>query len=79
DIKEAVAAGAWAVGVIKGSSELGMTEQQVNQCGPDELADKMEAVAKRFKSVGADYVIDSIGELDKLIPKINLRLAQKER
>ncbi|HZG83118.1 MAG TPA: phosphonoacetaldehyde hydrolase [Brevibacillus sp.] len=79
DVKEAVAAGAWAVGVIKGSSELGMTEQEVLACDPDELADRMEAVAKRFKDVGADYVIESIGELDSLIPKINLRLAQKER
>lgn len=79
DIKEAVAAGAWAVGVIKGGSELGMTEKEVLDCDPDLLADRMEAVAKRFKAVGADYVIDTIGELDSLIPKINLRLAQKER
>jgi phosphonoacetaldehyde hydrolase len=35
----------------------------------------MEVVAKRFKAAGAHYVIDSVGELDKLIPKINLRLA----
>lgn len=79
DIREAVNAGAWAVGVIKGSSELGMTEKEVLECDPDLLADRMEAVAKRFKEAGADYVIDSIGELDTLIPKINLRLAQKER
>ncbi|GED54658.1 phosphonoacetaldehyde hydrolase [Brevibacillus borstelensis] len=79
DIREAVNAGAWAVGVIKGSSELGMTEREVLECDPDLLADRMEAVAKRFKEAGADYVIDSIGELDTLIPKINLRLAQKER
>ncbi|WP_301173123.1 phosphonoacetaldehyde hydrolase [Brevibacillus nitrificans] len=79
DIKEAVAAGAWAVGVIKGSSELGMTEREVQECDPDVLYDRMEAVTKRFKAVGADYVIESIGDLDTLIPKINLRLAQKER
>lgn len=79
DIKEAVAAGVWAVGVVKGGSELGMTEREVLECDPDLLADKMEAVTKRFKAAGADYVIDSIGELDALIPKINLRLAQKER
>jgi len=79
DIKEAVAAGVWAVGVVKGGSELGMTEQEVNQCDPDVLFERMEAVTKRFKAAGADYVIDSIGELDSLIPKINLRLQQKER
>jgi phosphonoacetaldehyde hydrolase len=65
--------------VVKGSSELGMTEREVQECDPDVLYDRMEAVTKRFKAVGADYVIESIGELDTLIPKINLRLAQKER
>jgi phosphonoacetaldehyde hydrolase len=76
DIKEGVNAGTWTVGVIKGGSELGMNEQEVKSCDPDILADKMEVVSKRFKSAGADYVIDSIGELDKLIPKINLRISQ---
>ncbi|MDQ6598560.1 phosphonoacetaldehyde hydrolase [Bacillus salipaludis] len=75
DIKEGVNAGAWSVGVIKGGSELGLKEEEVNSMDPDLLADKMEGVAKRFKDAGAHYVLDSIGELDKLIPKINLRLA----
>ncbi|MET3288662.1 phosphonoacetaldehyde hydrolase [Brevibacillus fluminis] len=79
DIKEGVSAGAWSVGILKGSSELGMNEQEVAVCDPDELADRMEAVAKKFKAAGADYIIDTIGDLDKVIPKINLRLAQGER
>ncbi|MGO0061586.1 phosphonoacetaldehyde hydrolase [Brevibacillus fluminis] len=79
DIKEGVSAGAWSVGILKGSSELGMSEQEVAACDPDELADRMEAVAKKFKAAGADYIIDTIGDLDKVIPKINLRLAQGER
>lgn len=76
DIKEAVNAGVWAVGVIKGGSELGMREAEVKNCDPDLLEERMEEVAKRFKAAGADYVIDSIGELDTIIPKINLRLTQ---
>jgi phosphonoacetaldehyde hydrolase len=79
DIKEGVNAGVWTVGVIKGSSELGMSEREVKECDPDVLADKMDAVARRFKAAGADYVIETIGELDQLIPKMNLRLTQKER
>ncbi|MFC7392693.1 phosphonoacetaldehyde hydrolase [Scopulibacillus cellulosilyticus] len=78
DIKEGRNAGAWTVGVIKGSNELGMTEQEVNQCDPDILADKMEAVEKRFKEAGADYVIESIGKLDEIIPKVDLRISQLE-
>ncbi|OIK15994.1 phosphonoacetaldehyde hydrolase [Bacillus sp. MUM 116] len=74
DVKEGVNAGVWSVGIIKGGSELGLKEEEVNSMDPDLLAEKMEVVAKRFKDAGAHYVIDSIGELDKLIPKINLRL-----
>ncbi|MGE5703585.1 MAG: phosphonoacetaldehyde hydrolase [Clostridia bacterium] len=79
DIREGVSAGAWSVGVVKGGSELGMTEQEVNSCDPDVLADRMEEVANKFKAAGADYVIESIGDLDQILPKINLRLAQGER
>ncbi|WP_286228732.1 phosphonoacetaldehyde hydrolase [Neobacillus mesonae] len=75
DIKEGVNAGAWSVGILKGGSELGLKEHEVNALDPDTLAEKLETVTKRFKDAGAHYVIDSIGELDKLIPKINQRLA----
>lgn len=78
DIKEGVNAGVWTVGVLKGSSELGLKEAEVNALDPDALAEKLEIVEKRFKAAGAHYVINSIGELDQLIPKINLRLANGE-
>lgn len=74
DIKEGVNSGAWSVGVLKGSSELGLKESEVNAMSTDELANKMEKVTKKFKEAGAHYVIDSIGNLDKIIPKINKRL-----
>lgn len=78
DIKEGLNAGVWTVGIIKGSSELGMTEQQVQECPPDELEEKMEVVAQRFKDAGAHYVIDQIGDFDQVIPKIDLRIAMQE-
>ncbi|TCP31549.1 phosphonoacetaldehyde hydrolase [Scopulibacillus darangshiensis] len=78
DIKEGLNAGAWTVGVIKGSNELGMTEEEVKQCDPDVLADKVEAVGKRFKKAGAHYVIESIGDIVELVPKIDLRISQIE-
>lgn len=77
DIQEGINAGVWTVGVLKGSSELGMTEQEVRDCDPDVLAGKMEEVERRYRQAGADYVIDSIGELDQLIPHINLRISQR--
>lgn len=76
DINEGVNAGCWTVGVLKGSSELGMKESEVNALDPDVLAEKMNKAARKFKEAGAHYVIDSIGDVDKLIPKINKRLIQ---
>ncbi|MGG4265487.1 phosphonoacetaldehyde hydrolase [Peribacillus simplex] len=75
DIKEGVNSGSWSVGILRGSSELGLKEEEVNALDPETLAEKLEVVAERFKRAGAHYVIDSIGDLDQLIPKINLRLA----
>ncbi|MEC1525353.1 phosphonoacetaldehyde hydrolase [Neobacillus niacini] len=75
DIKEGVNAGAWSVGILKGSSELGLKEHEVNALDEETLAEKLEVVVKRYKAAGAHYIIESIGELDKLIPKINQRLA----
>ncbi|WHY83501.1 phosphonoacetaldehyde hydrolase [Siminovitchia fortis] len=74
DIKEGINAGTWAVGILKGSSELGLKETELNALSPENLAYKMDQVSKKFKEAGAHYVIESIGELDKIIPKINKHL-----
>jgi len=79
DINEGINAGTWVVGVVKGSSELGMTEKEVNECDPDILLKKMEAIKRRFKRAGADYVIESIGQLKEVIPKIDLQISQLGR
>jgi len=79
DIQEGVNSGVWTVGVVKGGSELGMSEDEVNACHPDNLKQRMEAVASKFRSEGAHYVIDTIGDLDTLIPCINQRIQEGDR
>ncbi|MCM3630156.1 phosphonoacetaldehyde hydrolase [Paenibacillus glycanilyticus] len=79
DMLEGVNAGCWTVGVIVGSSELGMTEAEVAACGESELAARKEAVAARLQAAGAHYVIDRIGQLDDVISHINARLGRGER
>ncbi|ANE46227.1 phosphonoacetaldehyde hydrolase [Paenibacillus swuensis] len=79
DMEEGVNAGCWTVGVILGSSELGMTEAEVSACGSDELARRKAAAKERLISAGAHYVIEEIGELDLVIRQINDRLVRGER
>ena len=71
DIKEGVNAGAWSVGVILGSNELALTEEEVKAMPADELKARMKAVRYKMYAAGAHYVIDDITELPLLIESIN--------
>lgn len=74
DIKEGVNAGVWSVGVILGSNEMGLTEDEVKQLLEAELKKRMAAVRNRMYAAGAHYVVDSICELPALIESINARM-----
>ncbi len=74
DIKEGVNAGVWSVGVILGSNEMGLTEDEVKQLPEAELKKRMAAVRNRMYAAGAHYVVDSICELPALIESINARM-----
>lgn len=71
DIEEGVNAGCLTVGIIFGSSLLGLSKDQVaNLCDDEKLLIK-ERITKQYLVAGADYVIDEIGELVSLVHKIN--------
>lgn len=70
DIKEGINAGMWSVGVIKGSSELGLTEEEVTSMDKAELEAKMKVVYDRYMEAGAHFVIDSVGDLEEVLVRI---------
>ncbi len=74
DIKEGLNAGVWTVGVVLGSNELGLTEEEVKTLPEGELKQRMNDVRMRMYAAGAHYVIDSIKELPALIESINKRM-----
>ena len=71
DIKEGVNAGVWSVGIILGSNELALTEEEVAAMPADGLKARMLDVRYRMYAAGADYVIDDITELPMLIEVLN--------
>ncbi|WP_409344050.1 phosphonoacetaldehyde hydrolase [Paenibacillus sp. MBLB4367] len=79
DMQEGVNAGLWTIGVVLGSSELGMSEEEVCDCDPAELEKRVREVGDRFRAAGAHYVIERIGQLDLALDEINRRLAAGER
>lgn len=74
DIKEGVNAKVWTVGVILGSNELGLTQEEVRQMPSATLAALKAEVRQRMLLAGAHYVVDSIEELPRIIELINHKL-----
>ncbi len=67
DIKEGVNAKVISVGVIKGGNELGMTKEELDTANPDELNETVTGIETKMREAGADYVLDNILELPRLI------------
>lgn len=74
DIREGVNAGVWTVGVILGSSEMGLTEQEVAALPFEALHCRIKTVRESMLAAGAHYVIDSIDELINIVSIINQKL-----
>ncbi len=74
DIKEGVNAGVWTVGVIIGSNEMGLTEEEFLRLDEQERKERMTKVRHKMYAAGADYVVDDITELPALIEAINKRM-----
>lgn len=74
DIKEGINAKVWSVGVITGSNELGLSQDEYNATAPGQLEKMKYEVRKRMLDAGAHYVIDTIRELPETLATINARL-----
>ena len=70
DIKEALHAGVWAVGVIIGSSEMGISEQEYEQLTTEQQQQLIETTRAKLESYGAHYTIKTMQELPQIIGKI---------
>ena len=73
DITEGKAAGVWSVGIIDGSSVMGMNEDQFNALSEEEKTRKRQDVRAVFEGAGADYVIQDITELPAVVEAIQHR------
>lgn len=74
DIKEGINAKTWSVGIITGSNELGLSQEEYATTAPGQLEKMKYEVRKRMLDAGAHYVIDTICELPEIIATINTRL-----
>ncbi|GHT78830.1 hypothetical protein FACS1894104_2580 [Actinomycetota bacterium] len=71
DIEEGKNAGCISVGVIKGSSMLGLSWEEYQSKTDVELIALHKITRKKYLDAGANYVLGDISELFTLIQKIN--------
>lgn len=79
DIKEGLNAGVWSVGVIIGSSEMGLSLDEyhaLSEAVQKTIVSKTEQI---FIESGADFTIKSMCELPLLIERINRLLSEGKR
>ena len=67
DIKEGKNAGVFTIGVVEGSSELALVQEEFERLDPDTKHKKIEEVKNKFLSAGADAVILDMRGLLKYI------------
>lgn len=71
DILEGKNAGCWSVGVVEGSSLLGMNYEEYLNADKEEIMKRRERAKMIFMDAGADFVIKSMDDLPGLIHMIN--------
>lgn len=74
DIREGLNAGAWSVGIVDSSSEMGLTPEELAALSDDEREARREVVRSSFLDTGADATIDTFADLPDLITALNEQL-----
>lgn len=70
DIREGKNAGMLSVGVVEGSSVMGLTQEEFEALSDTEKAEQREKTAKVYLDCGADYIIQNLSELCELIDQV---------
>lgn len=76
DVEEGLYSGAWAVGLVDSSNEMGLTEAEFAALSESDREARREAVREKFLAAGADAVIDNYGDLPDLIGALNEQLGK---
>ncbi len=75
DIKEGLHAGVTSIGVIIGSSEMGLSEAEYDALTVEERTIKIAETRAKFEAVGAHYTIETMAALPELLQQMNAQEA----
>lgn len=78
DMEEGYNAGVWTVGVIEGSSFLGLSQEEYKTLSKEEKKVLQKRTKEAFQKAGAHYVIQDLTKLPKVIEKINHKMNKQK-
>lgn len=78
-IQAGLNAGCWTVAVVQTGNEIGLTREQVVSLTATQIDARLEPIRKKFKQLGAHFVIDSVADLSHVVQDIDGRLAAGDR
>lgn len=73
DVAEGVNAGAWSVGVVTSSSEVGLSEADWEALPDSRRREISEEVRARFEAAGAHAVVETLADLPALVDDLGRR------
>lgn len=79
DILEGRSAGAWSVGVLRASSEMGLSQAEWDRLPATERGDRLASAARKLLGAGAHAVMETLADVPALITEINGRLRHGEK
>ena len=78
-IGEGRAAGAWTIGVAASGNGVGLSVDALQALDPAERQRRVAAAAAELRAAGADYVVDSVADLEPVLGEISDRIGRGER
>ena len=67
DIQEGVSAGVWSVGVVEGSSVLGLSQVEYEALTPEARRAACRRAEETFRAAGAHFVLNNLSQLPELL------------
>ncbi|MQS75702.1 phosphonoacetaldehyde hydrolase [Companilactobacillus halodurans] len=77
DIEEGRNAGVTTVGIVEGSSLMGLSQVEFDELDNEEQITKRNEVKREYESANADFVVDSIFDLVQIIEYLNESMDKK--
>jgi phosphonoacetaldehyde hydrolase len=79
DMGEGLAAGAWSVGVLRSSSDVGCTEEEWDRLPRAEQVRRLASCREKLLAAGAHAVVETLADLPAVLDDLDARLGRGEK